>query len=75
MGKTLEAKTLRVLAGWNKPARRCGRHSCREVEKTWGREAARVEPCLSRRTIMALKGTKPEETPVVPTGVGVCEKP
>jgi len=41
---TLKAKTLRVPAGWNKPASRCGRLTCREVEKTWGRVAMQVEP-------------------------------
>jgi len=35
----------------------------------------RVETCLSRRTIVALKGTKPEEAPVLSTGVGICERP
>lgn len=65
VGKTLEARTLRVPAGWNKPASRCGRFLCREVAKTWGRGAARVEACLSRRTMGALKGTKPGEAPVL----------
>jgi len=33
-----------------------------------------VEPCLSRRTMMALKGTKPGKTPLVPSGKGICEQ-
>jgi hypothetical protein len=61
---TSEGLTLGVPAGWNKPASRCGRHFCREVEKTWGRKAAGVESRFARRTMMALKGAKPTKVPV-----------
>ena len=61
MSQTLKAMTLRVPVGWNKPTSGCGRLLCREVEKTCGRSAVRLKTYLSRRVIMALKGTKPGE--------------
>jgi len=61
---TSEGGTLGVPAGWNKPASRCGRRSCREVAKTCGQGAAGVETRLARRAMMALKGAKPKKVPV-----------
>ena len=65
VGQTLKAMTLRVPVGWNKPTSCCGRSFCREVGKTCGRNAVCLEAHLSRRAMMALKGTKPGEMPVV----------
>jgi hypothetical protein len=62
--RTSEGLTLGVPAGWNKPASHRGRFSCREVVKTWGREAAGVESRFARRMIVALKGAKPKKVPV-----------
>jgi len=42
--QTLKTKTLRVPAGWNKPASYCGRLTCREVAKTCGWVAIQVDP-------------------------------
>lgn len=42
-GKTLKARTLGVLSGWNKPVSHAGRKTCCEVAKTCERGAARPE--------------------------------
>jgi len=47
-GKTLEARTLGVPVGWNKPADQLKRLTCREVEITCGRGAASLESRSSR---------------------------
>jgi len=49
-----EGRTLRVLVGRNRPTSWYRRFSCRKVEKTYGREAARLEPRLSRWPMIAL---------------------
>lgn len=41
-----EGLTLGVPAGWNRPASRCGRCSCKEVAKTYGQEALGRKPNL-----------------------------
>lgn len=59
-----EGRTLGVPAGWNTPASRCWRRSCKEVAKAYGREALGVETRFARWSMMALKGAKPRKVPV-----------
>jgi len=57
----LKTKTLGVPARWNKLASCRGRLFCWEVEKTCERNAISLETYQSRRTMMALRGKKPEK--------------
>jgi len=49
-----EGQTLGVPAGWNTPASRFWRLSCKEVAKAYGREALGVEAQFARWSMMAL---------------------
>lgn len=62
-GKALKAQILRVPVRWNKLTSHVERKTCREVDKTCGRGAARWKLRLTRSVMMALKGKKPRKVP------------